>query len=247
MFSAWLADLRLALMILTRIPVGAVAVSPDATLARALWAYPIAGAIVGAISGAVYFAAAYLHLPAAALALVASILATGALHEDGLADFCDGLGGGKDRAQKLAIMRDSRIGTYGAVALILAFLVRWSALVAIADPLKVLLIWIAAGALSRGAIAIPLALPPARADGLGVQVAFPSVRSTAVAALIAIGLALALLHWAAIPMIGAAIIGATAVMLLARHYLGGQTGDVLGAAALIAETSALAAASAGWI
>jgi adenosylcobinamide-GDP ribazoletransferase len=172
---------------------------------------------------------------------------TGALHEDGLSDFCDGLGGGKDRTQKLAIMRDSRIGTYGAVALILALLVRWSALAAIGDPLKVLLIWIAAGAVSRAAIAVPLALPPARVDGLGVQAAFPSVRSSAVAALIAIGLSFALLHWAAIPMIGAAIIGAVVVTLLARHYLGGQTGDVLGAAALIAETSALAAASAGWI
>jgi adenosylcobinamide-GDP ribazoletransferase len=247
MFTARLADLKLALMILTRIPVASAALPTDATLARALWAYPVAGAVVGAISGAVYFAAARLHLPAAALALAASVLVTGALHEDGLADFCDGLGGGKDRAQKLAIMRDSRIGAYGAVALVLVFLVRWSALAAIADPLRVLLTWIAAGALSRGAIAVPLALSPAREDGLGAQAAFPPVRSSAVAALIAIGLSLALLHWAAVPMISAAVIGALAVTLLARHYLGGQTGDVLGAAALIAETSALAAASAGWI
>jgi adenosylcobinamide-GDP ribazoletransferase len=247
MFTARLADLRLALMILTRIPTGSAALPPDATLARAVWAYPIAGALVGLIAGIVYYAAARLHLPAAALALAASVLVTGALHEDGLADLCDGLGGGKGATQKLAIMRDSRIGAYGAVALVAVFLVRWSALAAIGDPVRVLLIWTAAGALSRAAIAIPLALPPARVDGLGVQAAFPPVRSTAAAALIAITLSLLLVQWAAIPMIGAAALGAGAIMLLARRYLGGQTGDVLGAAALIAETAALAFASAGWL
>ncbi len=247
MFTARLADLRLALMILTRIPTGSAALPSDATLARAVWAYPIAGALVGLISGAVYYVASRLHLPAAALALAASVLVTGALHEDGIADFCDGLGGGKGATQRLAIMRDSRIGAYGAVALIAVFLVRWSALATIADPVRVLLTWIAAGALSRGAIALPLALPPARVDGLGVQAAFPPAWSMATAALIAVVLSLIFVQLAAIPMIGAAALGGVAITLLGRHYLGGQTGDVLGAAALIAETAALAVASAGWM
>lgn len=247
MFTARAADLRLALMILTRIPTGSAPLPSDATLARAVWAYPIAGALVGLISGTVYYAAARLHLPAAALALAASVLVTGALHEDGLADFCDGLGGGKGATQKLAIMRDSRIGAYGAVALIVVFLVRWSALATLSDAVHVLLTWTAAGALSRAAIALPLALPPARVDGLGVQASSPPTWSVATAALIAIALSFAVVQLAAVPMIGAAALGAAAITLLARHYLGGQTGDVLGAAALIAETAALAVASAGWM
>jgi adenosylcobinamide-GDP ribazoletransferase len=248
--SRW-DDLKLAMMVLTRMPTGRGTLQPDATLARAVWAYPLAGALVCAI-GALLFALAVLtHLPAsvaAALAIGATLFASGALHEDGFADFCDGLGGGRERARKLEIMRDSRIGTYGALGLGLSLLLRWSALTTLAEPKLVFAAWIAAGALSRGAIAVPLALlPPARADGLGVRAASPPAWSSAAALTLAAVIAVCLLGLGALPLIVAVLATAIVVTWLARAQLGGQTGDVLGACALGAECLALVAASGRWL
>ena len=234
-------------MILTRLPVGHGTSGPGTTFARAVWAYPIAGVLIGAIGGAVFAAGILLHLPAgiaAAVALAAAMLASGAIHEDGLADFCDGLGGGRDREAKLAIMRDSRIGAYGTLALIISSVLRWSALAALAEPGLVLMVWVAAGALSRGAVALPLMLlPPARSDGLGVQAGSPPVWSVVGAGVIAIVVAGSLLGLMALWLLIAALVAAIMVTQLARHYLGGQTGDVLGACALSAECLVLLVAS----
>jgi adenosylcobinamide-GDP ribazoletransferase len=244
-------DVRLALMILTRIPVGKTVLDPSATLARAIWAYPIVGALVGALAGAVYTIATLARLPdlvAAAFALIAGVLITGALHEDGLADFADGLGGGRDRESKLIIMRDSRIGTYGVVALLLAFLVRWAAIPGLGTPEETVSIWITAGALSRTSIAIILWwLPPARTDGLGAAAAQPP--RWAVVAALGIGLLIALvvLGASAIPLIGATILVSAAIQALAQRHLQGHTGDVLGACALCCECCCLAIATAGWM
>ena len=114
-------------------PPAAVRAAPPAAgaLARAAWAFPIAGLVVGLIGAIVYALAHRIGLPswtAAALAVAATLLATGCLHEDGLADTADGFGGGKTREQKLEIMRDSRIGTYGVCALALSLLLRVGAL-----------------------------------------------------------------------------------------------------------------------
>src|SRR5215467_2147821 len=108
------ADLSAAVLFCTRLPVPGAATITGADIARASWALPVAGAIVGLIAAAVYWlarAAGLPPLPAAALTIAAGVLATGCLHEDGLADAADSLGGGT-RARKLEIMRDSRIGTY---------------------------------------------------------------------------------------------------------------------------------------
>ena len=135
---------------------------------------PLAGATIGAVAAAaLVIAAAVLDLPAmiaAALALSAQLLASGALHEDGLADVADGFGGGATRERKLDIMRDSRIGTFGALALILGTLLKVAALATVLDragaPAAGLAL-AAAAAASRGFGLIPLAtLPPARPDGL---------------------------------------------------------------------------------
>lgn len=249
-FRNRLDDFRLAMMILTRIPMGNGALAPDATLARALWAYPLAGAIVGGISSGVFVLAMLAGLwmgPAAAIALVASALVSGSIHEDGLADFSDGIGGGGDRERKLEIMRDSRIGTYGAVALILSFLVRWSALAALFDPEKVFFVWISAGALSRASIAIPLCfLPPARTDGLGAQAASPPAWSAVTAIILSIAIAIGLLYWHALSLIAVSFVAAFIVTVMARRHLKGHTGDVLGTCALVAESAGLVIASAGW-
>jgi adenosylcobinamide-GDP ribazoletransferase len=239
--SRW-DDFRLAMMLLTRIPMGSGGAG-GATFARALWAYPIAGAAVGLLAGLIYWGAAAAHLGtaiAAGLAIAAALFASGALHEDGLADFFDGIGGGRDRARRLEIMRDSRIGTYGAAALAMSLLLRWSAIVTIASPERVLPVWIAAGALSRASIAVPLVLLPAvRGDGLGAQASSPPAWSAVAAVAIALALAGALLRWEAVVPAVLAFAGAAIVTFIAWRALGGHTGDVLGAAALVAEIMAL--------
>ena len=115
-----LDEARLALMLLTRLPVGRLK-DPVPSLAEARWAYPLVGLVIGAIAWVAHHGALMLGLgplPAALVALGAMVLVTGALHHDGLADFADGLGGGRDPDHRLEIMRDSRIGSYGALALI---------------------------------------------------------------------------------------------------------------------------------
>src|SRR5579864_1747693 len=163
-------DFVIATAVLTRLPVGASHGAADG-VAAAGWAFPLVGAGVGALSAGAYFVAQALGLSIAAaalLAVLAAVAVTGAFHEDGLADTVDGFGGGRTREAKLAIMRDSRHGTFGILALVLGIGLRAAALAAIGDPIHAGLALIAAHAVSRGALP-PLMrlLPPARPDGLG--------------------------------------------------------------------------------
>jgi len=115
----FVAGFAMAVAFFTRIPIGTPA-EADWQLAQAAWAFPLVGAGVGAVAAFVFVIAQLIGLgdwPAALLAVTASLVLTGALHEDGLADSADGLFGGADRDRRLAIMRDSRLGTYGACAL----------------------------------------------------------------------------------------------------------------------------------
>ena len=131
------------------------------------------GALIGLAGAIAYALAVWLGLPpwpAAVLALATTIWLTGALHEDGLADVADGFGGGRTREDKLAIMRDPRIGSYGALALVLAVLARAGAMAALAEPAAVAAALVAAGAASRAALpAVMAALPQARPDGLAAK------------------------------------------------------------------------------
>src|SRR5260370_12044026 len=131
------ADSKDGILFVTRLPVPHSAPVDSGDVAHASWAFPVAGALVGSAGALTYAIASGIRLPpalAAALALGATLLITGCLHEDGLADTADGLGGGRDRARKLEIMRDSRLGTYGACALMMSLLLRWTALAAMAGP-----------------------------------------------------------------------------------------------------------------
>src|SRR5579864_8398194 len=155
---------------LTRLPAGAMRGS-DGAVAATGWAFPLVGAGIGALGAVAFVVAEALGLAdplAALLAVLAVVAITGAFHEDGLADTVDGFGGGRTREAKLAIMRDSRHGTFGILALVLGVLLRAAALGAIGDPIHAGLALIAAHSVSRGALP-PLMrlLPPARPDGLG--------------------------------------------------------------------------------
>jgi adenosylcobinamide-GDP ribazoletransferase len=227
------ADLKTGIAFCTRLPIGDAAAA-GSDVARASWALPIAGAAVGAIGALVYAIAAALRLSppiAAALALAATTAVTGVLHEDGLADTADGFGGGKDRDSKLAIMRDSRLGTYGACALFFSFLLRWSALAIIAHPAAVTMGLIASHTAARAPLPVFMRLVPrARGDGLSADAGEPSRESAAAACVIGV----IALFVALGPLTGviaiALLIGAGLLTgSLSRHQIGGQTGDVLGA------------------
>lgn len=249
-----LADVATFLRFYSRLPIGAGAHAP-LDFARMAWALPIAGAVIGATGAAALVAARLCHLPSLVCALVAIavlVLATGALHEDGLADVADGLGGGATRESKLAIMRDSRIGTYGVLALCLSVLLRLAALASILERSVTFaaLALIFAGALSRVAGLAPMLwLAPARVDGLGATVAAPSREAWGRACFVAAAIGLApWLAGAGAGQVALAIVVAFAmaalVAKLAKNEIGGYTGDVLGAAQQLAEIAILAALSA---
>ncbi|EYD74483.1 Cobalamin synthase [Rubellimicrobium mesophilum DSM 19309] len=232
-----------AVLFLTRLPLRWPLPNPRG--ARASWAWPLAGAVVGALAAAGASLALAAGLPpnvAAALALVVQAFATGALHEDGLADSADGLWGGSTRERRLEIMRDSRIGSYGAVALVLSLLIRWSAVLALLAQGATWGPLIAAGALSRWSPPAMLwALRPAREGGLSRLIGRPA------GATLALGGATAVL----VALLATGLAAASAVLwvglvtlawgLLVRARLGGQTGDTCGAAQQLAEMAALLA------
>jgi adenosylcobinamide-GDP ribazoletransferase len=223
-----------------------------ADFARALRALPVAGAIIGGAGGAALFCARAIGLPAppAAVCAVAALVAvTGALHEDGLADVADGFGGGATRERKLEIMRDSRLGSYGAIALALALMLRATSLAALTERGLGLAIFslICAGAVSRTAGLLPLLLSaPARRDGAGAAMPRPTGDAPRLALILA-GAASAPLLFAGVSvgqLIGAdiaAALAAFAVTRLAERQIGGYTGDVLGAAQQAAEIAVLLA------
>lgn len=244
-------DLRLGLGLLTRLPVAVEAAEMADRGPRAVWAWPVIGAVLGGAAGLVAAFGLASGLPegvAAVLALALLAAATGGLHEDGLADVADGCLGGQDRAARLRIMADSRVGAFGALALTLVTLARWSAVATLvaAAPLAAIGALMAAGALSRGSMAVVMAtLPPARPEGLGAGMGRPG-RATLLLALAGALLAAFVGAGAAAGLVATlAAFGAAAIMgWIARRAIGGQTGDVLGAVQQLSEASALAALAA---
>ncbi|MBL8834723.1 MAG: adenosylcobinamide-GDP ribazoletransferase [Alphaproteobacteria bacterium] len=243
-----IAQLRLAFSFLTRLPVGRAPIA-DVKLGNAAWSFPVVGAVVGAVGAGVFLLAELVGLvgsPAVLLALAAMVLTTGGLHEDGLADTADGLGARGDAERRLAIMRDSRIGSFGALALIFALGLKLAALRQIGAGSDGALALIVAAAMSRAVLpALMAAIAPARGNGLAHAAGAPSLLQVGAAA--AIGLAVAM--YALDPVGGAIVAAATAgaAMLAAAacwRALGGQTGDTLGAAQQIAEAACLLAISA---
>jgi adenosylcobinamide-GDP ribazoletransferase len=252
--DAWRDEFLAAFTFLTRLPLSSAqadalrpAIMPS--LAEASWAFPLVGLVIGAIGGIAYAIASALALPALAAALIAlatTALVTGALHEDGLADTADGFGGGATSERKLDIMRDSRIGTFGVLALIFSIGLRVVAIADIGTGWHVFAALIAAHALSRGVLPAALhRLDPARPDGLGAGAGRPEQNQVLIA--LAIALVIAVIAIGLRAGLSAAVVAALAAIAigwLAQRQIGGQTGDVLGAIEQGAETAALLAAAA---
>jgi adenosylcobinamide-GDP ribazoletransferase len=239
----WGSDISLAVALLTRIPMPQQGTVSSDDMARAYRAFPLIGAFIGIAVALVDRGLLAINIPeaaAAALALGAGAALTGALHEDGLADVGDGFGGGRDRDAKLAIMRDSRVGTYGVLVLLVSFVVKVSALTSL--PLvEIIPALIATHALARATTPVLAAnLPFARDDGLGKSAGRPGTASVIIAVGIAIVIALLCLSFKVAVLAVLATAASAALMgLLAWRQIGGSTGDVFGAVEQVAETAVL--------
>ena len=235
-------EMRIALMLLTRIPAGRVA-DPAPTPADSCWAYPIIGIPVGVAAWLGFEGAVSLGCSpgiAALSAICIAALVTGGLHHDGLADFADGIFGGRDRAHRLDIMRDSRIGTYGVLALVLVLALMAQAIADLDAKAPLAIAFVLTAIASRLAMLAALIwLPPAREDGLGQLASSSDRRHLWIGVCVCFAVSVAMGSPAAATLLSMAAV-AVLLGLLAQRSIGGQTGDVLGAIQLTTE-------AAGWI
>ncbi len=241
-----LRDALIATQFLTRLPIPA-RLQTDwgmEDLRSSVHMFPIVGLLIGLGASLVYAAAVFCNLPpviAAVLAVTVQVLIIGGLHEDGLADVCDGFGGGQTREKKLEIMRDSRLGTYGAIGLVLSLALRIAAITHLASPDAVAAGLIAAAALSRAAMPIAMWLmPQARPEGLAASTGRPE-RARVLLGLglgvLIVGLSLPFLT--AVLIIAASMIVTWGFLILSRSQSNGITGDVLGCLQQLLEITAL--------
>ena len=244
-------DLKTGLAFLTRLPLVPSTTVTGEDVARASWTFPIIGAGIGIAGAFIYWLGHALGLDAfvcAALAVAATLLVTGCLHEDGLADTADGFGGGDTVERKLEIMRDAGIGAYGAAALMLSLMLRVGAIASLASPALVAAGLIAAHAGARATMPVFMRrVPRARADGLSAEAGAPPQGSSLSAVLIGLVALLICLGFGATVVAFILLAAALGVMAwLALSQIGGQTGDVLGAVEQISEILILLVAAA-WL
>jgi adenosylcobinamide-GDP ribazoletransferase len=251
-FDDVIDDLRSSIAFMTRLPAGwfgpARTERPD--FRRAARVFPVVGGLVGLIGGVILIVAARLGEPllvAAGLAVAVTMLVTGGLHEDGLADTVDGFGGGNTAARKLEIMDDSRIGAFGAAALVFSILFRVGALATLAagGASHAALALVAAEAVSRAAsVRLWHHLPAVRLSGLAHDTGTPDQN----AMLIALAIAGAIVVITVVPTLGlaAAVVGCLCAAAatygftrLSAQAIGGRTGDTLGACQQIAAVAFL--------
>ena len=237
-----LAELQVAFMLLTRIPVG----NPKnhvPKLADALWAFPVVGYVVGGFIAAFYLLISQMNLSsvaAAIFAIIAGLLCTGAIHEDGLADCADGFGGGQNQEKKLTIMRDSAIGVYGTLALILVIGLRVFILSSLPTMFELVLPIIMCAVISRFVMVGYLYfLPAVRKEGLGSQASINNMFSLFSASVV-VSPALIIGSFVSYNVIIAILVVAILWGIFAKYQVGGQTGDVCGAGQILCET-------AGWV
>ncbi len=246
---SWAREATAAVAFLTRIPVGRLVAFDGRDVARGTPFYPFVGAAVGALVG---LTAHELQRPltpalAAGLALVVGAVLTGALHLDAIADCADALGA-SSRERALEIMRDHTIGAYGATALLLDLFIKGAAVAALVRSGHVVAVTAAAGAAARAApVLLAHALPYARAQGTAAAISEHGTgRRAAAAAAFAIALAVAMLAHVGVAVVLLVLGVAGLVTVLAGlswwHWLGGVTGDTLGATTELVETAVLVVA-----
>ena len=244
-----LGSLSTSLAFLTRIPLPSFLFRDHVAASSAAWAFPLVGLLIGVVLSVVLSVLTVLGLHSvlvAVLVLGASILLTGALHEDGLGDVADSLGGGT-RERKLEIMKDSRLGTFGVLALILMAAIKLAFFAALAEGFNLCLV--AAGVIGASVVSRALmtlvwsVLPAANTSGLGAE------RPSLFIGISALGVGCAVLVFL-VPLAGTvvlvgtvwAMLAAAAFALFARWQYGGVTGDVCGATQMLTELAFYGAA-----
>ena len=242
-------DIGAAMGLLSRLPVPGFLMPMGTEFRNGAWAYPVIGALIGILSGimlSVLLWGGVAVAVAVALALGFQLLLTGAIHEDGLADTADGLGGGRSREHSLEIMRDSHIGTYGIAALTISLVARWAALVALSQhPIAAMCV---VGTVSRlPMVLVMTGMRHARNDGLSAQVGRARMQDCLAATLFAAVIATIFTGaWFPVAMI-AAVLAVVPVLFWASRCLNGQTGDILGACQQCAELAVLALLTIIWL
>lgn len=232
-------DIAAAFSLLTRLPVPVDHPRAGARGAGAAWAYPVVGAVLGLLAGTLGWLLLSLGVSvgiAAVFVIGLQVIMTGAMHEDGLADMADGMGGFTVE-KRLEIMKDSRIGAYGAIALVLALLARHVGISEIAAS-NLPLALAALGAGSRALMVAVMAwLPNARAGGLSASAGKPEALPA-----LGIGLFTSILAfgWGGFWIFAGMALAVALVAAIAKARFGGQTGDILGASQQSAEIVGLA-------
>ncbi|MEW5685219.1 MAG: adenosylcobinamide-GDP ribazoletransferase [Pseudomonadota bacterium] len=239
-----------ALQFLTRLPSPALKAFEAEWITRGARYFPVVGQVVGALAALVFLGASVLWPPAVAaiLTMAAGLLVTGALHEDGLADSADGLFGAATPARRIEIMKDSRIGVFGVLALIVVLGLKASALAAL-TPAMAAWALVAAHGWGRAATVAAMRLTPYAPEGRPTR--WSPARDGVRTWELAVALLLAVWPLAFLPAVvaGAGLLGAAlaaaAVVLLARRRIGGHTGDILGATEQMGEAGFLLGVAAG--
>lgn len=238
-----LVDIPTAFTLLTRFPLSVDHAKAGQRAAKAAWVYPIVGGILGLFAGIIGLALSTIGVQSgmsAAIAIIALMLFTGGLHEDGLSDCVDGLGGGNTIQRRLEIMKDSRIGAFGAAALCTTILARWAGYNAIIN-VDWLWAFIAVGAASRlPMVLVMYGMPLARHGGLAATVGLVTAPTAIIAIVITLILCVASIGMLALPTIAIAVIAGLPLCYLAWRRIEGYTGDILGGCQQIGEIAALA-------
>jgi len=234
----WRLDCQMAAMILTRVPMH-IDYPNDRKIAMSYWAFPLVGILVAGISaipGVILLLAGVPPLAVGAVMLAVAALITGGMHEDGLADIADSLGG-YDQASRLQIMRDSRIGAFGVIALVLILVIQLACLAELATQGVNVLIgaWLAAAVLSRAMMALQAwSYPPPDQTGLAHSVGSPDQNTMLIA--LGLGLGLAILLSGSLMVFLAAGFAVLTTFLIGAAFnwhLGGINGDGLGATQML--------------
>ena len=242
-FRRWINDFLFAVEFLSRIPVPKNDAFANRPLAEVVWAFPLVGVIIGGSAGLVFLVMLKLGLTplvCGLFAVITQIFITGGLHEDGIADVADGFGGGHALGEKLKIMRDSQLGTYGVLALVSSFIIRAGLIAGMTTPIMSVLALMTAGAVSRSLVVLAMnKLEMVRKDGLAIRERKP--KNEAMYSAMGLGATLAFIFLGANGWVVLAVAFTTTIMVcaLANYQIGGQTGDVLGAVQQISEIAVL--------
>jgi len=242
-------DLLMGIRFFSRLPTGS-APHRRPNLSRIALALPLSSLVIGSGPALLLLGLEWLNIPhffAAALAVAAMIAVTGAMTEDAIADSLDGLFGGQDVEARLAIMKDSRHGTYGVCAIVMLLTLRVAAIGSIGNALEATGVWLAATVMARsGALWLTVALPAARVGGAAATAGQVTRQAFGIGAVFMVVLSFVLAGFA-VSVLGLVVAYALAALViwgwvtLCRRLIGGQTGDLIGALMALIEVAVLTA------